>query len=884
MATGEFDIIYANALPAATNVTDNDMILIIQGGRPKRALPSTMKGRPGDPGLSVYLGVDATSILWKQGPSGTWQNLISLEKIRGPKGEKPLFRKVEGTLQLKYENEPDSAYKSIFDREELKMKFSDLTAEERDLLRLHYSDLTGPEKAELMKPATDAAKAVTDKMAQIEQDANQKIADLTTFETTAKEQEADRVDAEKKRKAEEGIRKTDEATRKSDFEKIKTDAGEATENANASAANADEKAGLANTAADLADKATKNADDAAGAANRAAEQAITEAGKATDAAELAEEKAGLANTVAELAKRSAANADEKAKEAEKQADLASKATGNTDKATKNANDATGAANDAAELAKTAARNATDAAVLAEEKAGVANAAAELATSSAVAAQETADHPTYVGDNFYVYKWNKETKAYDKTNVFVKGDGFSVKKVYPSIPAMNADLDNPDIKEGDFVLINTNDVEDPDNAQLYTRTETGFNFLVDMSGPIGFTGKTPQFSIGNVSKGDEPVASLSPDGTDTDGNPQYKLNIVLPQGDTGKVGPVGPVGPEGKQGPIGPKGDTGAAFTYDMFTPEQLALLVGPVGPIGSQGPKGDTGATGPAGAKGATGPQGPAGARGATGPAGANGSNGVSCDWQWSGTSLRVYGASGWSDYVNLKGATGDRGATGATGPQGPTGATGAQGPRGYTGSTGAQGPKGDKGDKGDTGARGATGVTGPQGPKGADGVFAGGTITKTIAANFADAFIRSDYVNGGGGLTSSRTSISLYTGQGSAKISFINGGTEMFYTTSGIVAAAKSVTVVSDMTLKNKIRDFDSVLDKIDKLNPFYFYYKDDEPDNVYGGLSAQELLTIYPEFVRHLDDHYSVDYGSLTTCIAIRGIQELLARIESLEQKISA
>ena len=213
MATGEFDIIYANALPAATNVTDNDMILIIQAGRPKRALPSTMKGRPGDPGLSVYLGVDATSILWKQGPSGTWQNLISLEKIRGPKGEKPLFRKVEGTLQLKYENEPDSAYKSIFDREELKMKFSDLTAEERDLLRLHYSDLTGVEKAELQKPATDAAKIITDKMAQIEQTADRKIADLITFEGTAKEQEADRVDAEKKRKAEEGIRKTDEAAR-----------------------------------------------------------------------------------------------------------------------------------------------------------------------------------------------------------------------------------------------------------------------------------------------------------------------------------------------------------------------------------------------------------------------------------------------------------------------------------------------------------------------------------------------------------------------------------------------------------------------------------------------------------------------------------------------
>ena len=109
--------------------------------------------------------------------------------------------------------------------------------------------------------------------------------------------------------------------------------------------------------------------------------------------------------------------------------------------------------------------------------------------------------------------------------------------------------------------------------MYSRTETGFNFLVDMSGPIGFTGKTPQFSIGNVSKGDDPAVSLSLDGTDPDGNPKNKLNFVLPKGDTGNVGPVGPVGPEGKQGPIGPKGDTGAAFTYDMFTPEdEVAFL------------------------------------------------------------------------------------------------------------------------------------------------------------------------------------------------------------------------------------------------------------------------------------------------------------------------
>lgn len=145
----EFDIIRANLLPAAGAITDNDMLLIIQGGRPKRALPSAMKGKQGDPGLSAFLGVNDNYILWKQGANGTWQNLLEIEKIRGPKGEKPVFRKLNGTLQMKYEGEPDSAYVDIFDREELKMKFSDLTPEQKDELKLHFSDLTEEDKAEL---------------------------------------------------------------------------------------------------------------------------------------------------------------------------------------------------------------------------------------------------------------------------------------------------------------------------------------------------------------------------------------------------------------------------------------------------------------------------------------------------------------------------------------------------------------------------------------------------------------------------------------------------------------------------------------------------------------------------------------------------------------
>ena len=56
----------------------------------------------------------------------------------------------------------------------------------------------------------------------------------------------------------------------------------------------------------------------------------------------------------------------------------------------------------------------------------------------------------------------------------------------------------------------------------------------------------------------------------------------PQGPPGKDGRDGVDGIDGKQGPAGPpgpKGDKGDSFTYQDFTPEQLASL---------QGPKGDT--------------------------------------------------------------------------------------------------------------------------------------------------------------------------------------------------------------------------------------------------------------------------------------------------------
>lgn len=238
---------------------------------------------------------------------------------------------------------------------------------------------------------------------------------------------------------------------------------------------------------------------------------------------------------AEKADKAAANADEKASAAETATQSANEAATNTNQAIQNAKTATDAANASASSANQATENANTAASNANSK-------ATLADTAAANANDTAEHPTYIGEDHYVYKWNKTAKAYDKTDIYTKGDAFSIKKVYASVAELEADKSNPDIAEGDFVLVNTGDVEDPDNAKLYVKADGDFEFLVDMSGAIGFTGKTPQFSMGTVTTleaGASATATVSSDGTDEGGNPKYKLNFAIPRGNPGA--PFKPVG-------------------------------------------------------------------------------------------------------------------------------------------------------------------------------------------------------------------------------------------------------------------------------------------------------------------------------------------------------
>lgn len=231
------------------------------------------------------------------------------------------------------------------------------------------------------------------------------------------------------------------------------------------------------------------------------------AAPALDAADKANAAATEAESNATAAQTAANTANEKAELAAQAASDANAAKEGAEVATQSANNAASNANEKAVLADTAAANAND----------------------------TAEHPTYIGTDHYVYKWNKTAQAYDKTDIYTKGDAFSIKKVYASVANMEADKSNPDITEGDFVLVNTGDVEDPDNAKLYVKADGDFEFLVDMSGAIGFTGKTPQFSMGTVTTleaGASATATVSSDGTDEGGNPKYKLNFAIPRGNPG----------------------------------------------------------------------------------------------------------------------------------------------------------------------------------------------------------------------------------------------------------------------------------------------------------------------------------------------------------------
>ena len=191
----------------------------------------------------------------------------------------------------------------------------------------------------------------------------------------------------------------------------------------------------------------------------------------------------------------------------------------------------------------------------------------------------------------------------------KGDPFRVAKTYASVAEMNEGYASDGVPVGQFVMITTGNVNDEDNAKLYVKGETEYEFVTDLSGAQGIKGDQGE-------KGDK--------GDQGDPGPAGADGAKGDKGDQGEQGPAGAAGAKGDKGDQGEQGPAGAdgQSAYELWktqpgneskTEEEfLASLKGEKGDKGDQGEQGPAGADGQDGAPGAQGEKGEKGDPGVT--------------------------------------------------------------------------------------------------------------------------------------------------------------------------------------------------------------------------------------------------------------------------------
>lgn len=130
-----------------------------------------------------------------------------------------------------------------------------------------------------------------------------------------------------------------------------------------------------------------------------------------------------------------------------------------------------------------------------------------------------------------------------------GAPFQIKKIYDSVEAMNADYSGSDVAIGEFVLIDTGNVEDPDNSKLYVKGNTQYDFVTDLSGAQGIQG--PQGNPGTPAGFGNITATVD----NTTGTPQVSVQADGPN--TAKNISFSFTGLKGEKGEKGDPGDAGA---------------------------------------------------------------------------------------------------------------------------------------------------------------------------------------------------------------------------------------------------------------------------------------------------------------------------------------
>ena len=257
---------------------------------------------------------------------------------------------------------------------------------------------------------------------------------------------------------------------------------------------------------------------------------------------------------------------------------------------------------------------------------------------------------------------------------------------------------------------------------------------------------------------------------------------------------------------------------------------------------------------------------------------------------------------VNIKGPKGDKGDTGKS-----IGSVSA-----YSTSTASSGKStyyvydtsnkyigsfnvynGAKGEKGDTGPRG------PQGPKGDAGAsgasrdtweniyMKGGWPCVVFKANKASSGVYLHHRPDGplyiafGDINSNKHSFSP---NGNA---YVPGTLTCGNCTCKGTVTYGSLLKGSDIRLKNRLEDINNVLENIESIQTFKYTFKNDSSNDVNIGVSAQDLIKVYPELVKttHTDEDgtefYGVNYAELST-IALQGCKELHQLVKDQQSQI--
>lgn len=104
------------------------------------------------------------------------------------------------------------------------------------------------------------------------------------------------------------------------------------------------------------------------------------------------------------------------------------------------------------------------------------------------------------------------------------------------------------------------------------------------------------------------------------------------------------------------------------------------------------------------------------------------------------------------------------------------------------------------------------------------------------------------------------------------------------INASTGAYTQGSDRKLKEQIQSAPDFLDKVMKLQPKRYRYKQSTEQTGSIGFIAQEVAPIFPEFVHYseADDLYGIDYAGFSV-VAIKAIQELKGELDERTKQVS-